>query len=219
MPAVGRSTTRDDFRERCQQAVAGKIDALFENDRARAFASLSPECHKFLILEAPGIKFRYSATDDELVGILKVLARDALIAYVQFHLSKPPGFPELPITPYACEDMKARRDKRAHLVGCYGTSQMRARWDKKHPMFRPFCRGLMADARTSKRLRNDSQLRQMFPPKQLRGLVQGSYWCSPATLDGWINLVARIDASVRQPVDNVLMVEHVKHMRAQGIFI
>ena len=209
----------DDFRERCQQAVAGKIDALFENDRARAFAGLSSECHKFLILEAPGIKFRYSATDDEIVAILKVLARYALIAHVQFHLSKPPGFPELPITWDACKDMKDRRDKRAQLVGCFGTSQMRARWDKKHPTFKPFCRGLMADARTPKRLRDDSELQRMFPPKQLRGLVQGAYWCSPATLKGWVNLVARIDASVRQPVDNVLMVEHVKHMRAQGIFI
>jgi hypothetical protein len=209
----------DAFRERCQQAIACKIDALFENDRARAFASLSSDCHKFLILEAPGIKFRYSATDDELVAILKVLACDALIAYTQFHLSKPPGFPELPITPYACEDMKARRDKRAQLVGCFGTSQMRARWGKKHPTFKPFCRGLMADARTPKRLRDDSELQRMFPPKQLRGLVQGSCWCSPATWRGWVNLVARIDASVRQPVDSMLMLAHVKNLREQGVFI
>jgi hypothetical protein len=209
----------DNFRERCQQAVADKIDALFENDRACAFANLSSDCHKFLILEAPGIKFRYAATDDELVAILKVLARDALIAFVQFHFSKPPGFPELPITPYACEDMRASRDKRAQLVGCFGTSQMRARWDKKHPTFKPFCRGLMADARTPKRLRDDSELQRMFKPKPLRGLVEGAYWCTPATSKAWVTLVARVDASVRQPVDNLLMVEHVKHMRAQGVFI
>jgi hypothetical protein len=48
----------DAFRERCRQAVAGKIDAPFENDRARALANLPSDCHKFLILEAPGIKFR-----------------------------------------------------------------------------------------------------------------------------------------------------------------
>jgi hypothetical protein len=115
--------------------------------------------------------------------------------------------------------MRESRDKRAQLVGCFGTSQMRAKWDKKHPTFKSFSRGMMADARTPKRLRNDPELRRMFPPKQLRGLVEGSYWCTPTTWKEWVTLVARVDASVRQPVENLLMVEHVKHMRAQGIYL
>jgi len=199
--------------EKFERVLVDKVDKLFEDGRARAIAALNAEhLNKFLILEAPGIKFRYSATDDELVGILKVLACDALITYALFHFDKPSGFPELPISFDACKDMKDKRDPRAQLVGCFGYSQLLARWDENHPAFRLFCRGLLADKRTPKRLREDPELQQMFPPKRLEGLVEGSYWTTPDMLKGWINLVARIDASVRQPIDSVLMVAQARRL-------
>src|SRR5262249_12696101 len=159
-----------------------EVDKLFDDDRARGFAIISPELHKFLILEAPGIKFRYSATDDELVGILKPLAFAALVAHAQFHWDKPPGFPELPISFDACLTMKERCDKRAQLVGCFALSLLRAKWSEKHPAFKRFCRGLMEDTRTPKQLREDPELQKMFPPKLLRGLVEGPYWCTAKML-------------------------------------
>src|SRR5262245_49387734 len=126
------------MRDKFEQAFIDEIDKLFENDRARAIADLNAEhLNKFLILEAPGIKFRYSATDDELVTILKPLAYAALVAHARFHWDKPFGFPELPITFNACKDMKDKRDKRAQLVGCFGFSQMLAKWSRKHPTFKP----------------------------------------------------------------------------------
>jgi hypothetical protein len=209
----------EDFRKRCQQAVAGEIDALFENDRARAIATVSSELHKFLVLEAPGIKFPYVVTDDELVAMLKPLSRDALITYVQHHLSKPPGFPDLPISPDACREMEERHDKRAQLVGRYGTSQMRARWDKRHPTFKRFCRGLMADKRTPTNLRNDLELYQMFPPKWLRGLQQDRCWGTADTLKEWARLVWRVDTSLEQPIVRTLMLAHTRALADRGIRI
>ena len=209
----------DDFRERCRQAVADKIDALFEDDRARALATIWPDSREFLVLEAPGIKFRYSATDDELVAILKVLACNALIVQVQHHLNKPPGFPELPISPYACRDMEEREDKRARLVGRYGTSQLRARWDKRHPTFKRFCRGLMADERTPTQLRDDPELRQMFPSKQLWGSQHDGYWGTADTLKAWAHLVWRVDTSLILPIERTRMRAHMKSLAERGIRI
>jgi hypothetical protein len=185
-----------------EQAFVDKVDALFENDRARAIANLSSEHYEYLVLEAPYIKFRYSAIDNELVALLKVLTCDALVTYAQFHTSKPPGFPDLPLSFYACKDMKDKRDKRAQLTGLFGTSQLLARWDKGHPSFDAFNCGLMADERTPKDLREDFELRQIFPPKRLQGLTEGSYWCTFKTLGAWCDLVARIDASVKRQFDN-----------------
>lgn len=200
-----------------EQAFVNEIDALFEDDRARALATISSELHKFLILEAPGVRFKYSATDDELVAILKVLSRDALVTYAQFHASKPLGFPELPISFDACKEMKNKRYPCAQLTGFFGLSQLMARWDKKHPTFKPFFRGLLADERTPKQLREDPELRKMFSPKPLEGLRQGGYWATPATLKGWVDLVARIDASVRQPANSVLMIAHARALADRGI--
>jgi hypothetical protein len=207
------------FRERCQQAVAGKIDALFDDERARALATVSSEVHEFLVLEAPGIKFPYNAMDDELVAILKPLSCDAMIVYVQHHLSKPPGFPELPITSYACQDMEEQHDKLAQLVGRYGTSQMRARWVKRHPTFKLFCRGLLADERTPPNLRNDPELRQMFPPKPLQGLQQDGYWSTADTRKAWARLVWRVDTSLEVPIERTLMAAHRKALAERGIRI
>jgi hypothetical protein len=185
-----------------EQVLVDEVDRLFEDDRARAIANLSPEHYEYLVLEAPHIKFRYSAIDNELVAILKVLTCDALVTYAQFHTSKPPGFPDLPLSFDACTDMKDKRDKRAQLTGLFGTSQLRARWDKGHPPLDAFTRGLMADERTPKNLREDLELRQIFPPKRLQGLAEGSYWCTFETLRAWCDLVARIDASVKRQFGN-----------------
>jgi hypothetical protein len=208
-----------DFRERCQQKVAGEIDALFENERARALATIWSDSREFLVLEAPGIKFPYNAMDDELVAMLKPLSCDALITYVQHHLSKPPGFPELPISPDACREMEEQHDKRAQLVGRYGTSQMRARWVKRHPTFKPFCRGLLADERTPPNLRNDLELRQMFPPKPLQGLQQDGYWSTADTREAWAHLVWRVDTSLELPIERTLMAAHMKALAERGIRI
>src|SRR5262249_24113400 len=147
---------------------------------------------KYVVLSAPFIELHYAMFDDALIAELKDLICKALAKQTQFHESKPAWAPGLPISLDAGKELKCKRDPRVQLVGFYGISQLIAKYDESHPAFKPFCCGLMADARTPKNLREDSKLRRMFPPKQLNGLAQGGYWYTPETLKAWCDLMARI---------------------------
>jgi hypothetical protein len=193
-----------DFRERCQQAIANQVDMLFEKGRAHAIANLSSADRKSLILEAPIIKLLYSAVDDELIAMLKVVACDAVVAWQRFHESKPPGLPDLPVNSVACNKLLGERDYRLQLLGKYGVSQRGSLFNREHPSFPDFNCGVMACKYAPKYLREDLEMLRDYPPKWLDGLSnhEGLFWHTDDTLFAWCELTARIKASIKHRLDD-----------------
>jgi hypothetical protein len=184
-----------------ERALVDQVDELFEKDRAIVCETIGAPDWKRVVLSAPFIELHYAMFDDELIAELKILTCYALAAWARFHESKPSWAPDLPLSLNAGGKLKCKRDLRVRLVGYYGISQLIAKYDESHPAFEPFCRGLMADTRTPKKLREDPELRQMFPPKQLN-LAQGGYWYTPETLGAWCDLMARFGASILHKLDD-----------------
>jgi len=185
-----------------EQAFADQVDKLFEKDRTAVCENVDAPDWKYTILSAPFIEFPYATFDDELITTLKGLICKALAAQIRFHESKPAWAPGLPISLNAGRELKRNRDPRVQLVGYFGISQLMAQYDKEHPAFRRFCSGLLADERMPKNLREDPELRRMFPPKPIWLLARGGYWYEPETLRSWCDLMARIGASMVHKLDD-----------------
>ena len=185
-----------------ERAIVDQVDRLFEEDRAIVCENIGAPNWKRVVLSAPFIELHYAMFDDELISELKELTCNALATQARFHASKPSWAPDLPLSLNAGGKLKRKHDLRMRLVGYYGISQLVAKYVESHPAFEPFCRGLMADARTPKNLREDPGLRQLFPPKKLNGLAQGGYWFTPQMLEAWCDLMARIGASILHKLDD-----------------
>jgi hypothetical protein len=196
---------------RFEQALVDQVEALFEEQRAIVCETIGAPDWKRVILSAPFVEIHYAMFDDELIAELKDLICNALATQARFHASKPSWAPDLPLSLNAGRELKRKRDPRVRLVGYYGISQLVAKYDESHPAFEPFCRGLMADARTPKNLREDPDLQRLFPPKRLglapgglapSGLAQGGYWYTLETLKSWCDLMARVGASILRKLDD-----------------
>jgi len=57
------------------------------------------------------------------------------------------------------------------LLGQFASSLLGDKWNPTHPSFNRFCRGLMAEPGAPAHLRNDPELRRLYPPKRLRELM------------------------------------------------
>src|SRR5262249_23444633 len=68
-----------------------------------------------------------------------------------------------------CRLAHQRDDGRMHLLGQFASSLLGDKWNSAHPAFDRFCCGLMA--RPGFHLRNDPELRRLYPPKRLPGLM------------------------------------------------
>jgi hypothetical protein len=194
-----------------EQAFVDQVDKLFEQDRATVCETVDAFDWKYTVLSAPFIRVSYAMFDDELIEALKTLTCKALAKQAQFHESKPSWAPDLPLSFHASRELKCECAPRVRLVGYFGLSQLLAQYDEAHPAFDPFCRGLLADERTRKNLREDSMLQQVFPPKRLdpargglapSGLAQAGYWYTFETLRAWCDLRARVSASVTHRLDD-----------------
>jgi len=64
-----------------------------------------------------------------------------------------------------------RGDGQMQLLGQFASSLLGDKWDPAHPSFDRFCRGLMAEPGAPAHLRNDPELRRLYPPKRLRELM------------------------------------------------
>jgi len=182
--------------DKFERAFVDEVDRIFERNRTNACENVGAPDWKRTILSAPFIELHYAMFDDALIAELKNLICKALTAQMRFHESKPAWAPDLPLSFNAARELKRKRDPRVQLVGFFGLSQLIAQYDEDHPAFEPFCCGLLADDRTSARLRENSKLRRMFPPKHVRELGQGGYWYSPVTLQAWCDLMTKVGASV-----------------------
>jgi hypothetical protein len=197
-----------------EQALVNQVDRLFEEDRATVCETVDAFDWKYTILSAPFIRVSYAMFDDELIATLKELTCKALAQQAQFHEIKPFWAPDLPLSFHASRELKFECDPRVRLVGYFGLSQLLAQYDESHPAFDRFCSGLLADERTRKNLREDPELRRLFPPEKFYGLVQGEdglvlgglaqggWWYSIETLRAWCDLRARVGASVTHRLDD-----------------
>jgi hypothetical protein len=118
----------------------------------------------------------------------------------------------LPLSFAASQELKNECDPRLRLVGYFGLSRLLAQYHELHPAFDRFCSGLMADERAQTYLRENSELRKMFPPRKLRGVVPGEgliegvtrtgFWYTLETLKAWCDLRARVCASITHRLDD-----------------
>ena len=60
-----------DFQQRCEQAFADHVEALFAKARASGIADTGAVNLKYLVAEAPYIGLLYCAADDDLIAKLK----------------------------------------------------------------------------------------------------------------------------------------------------
>lgn len=108
---------------------------------------------------------------------LRLLVCRALAADAKYRRDAPAGWPPLPI---CREDIKAaiKADDNPWLnvVGHFGSSLRSDDWRADHPGLAEFASGLMSYRHTPDQIRNDPELRRLFPPVGLKGL--SAEWCS-----------------------------------------
>lgn len=155
-----------DLQQRCEQAFADHVDALFRQARARWIEKDGVANLKYLVLEAPYIKLLYSAVDDAFIPKLKRLVCAALAAREQFHRTKPSWAPDLPISCADCEKLQNSASRRMRQLGDYGTSLQQSQYDPAHPLFDAYCR------------------------------EGEKIWHDDETRDGWVEFLERLDAGI-----------------------
>jgi hypothetical protein len=157
----------DTLQQRCEQAFADHVEALFEQARARGIANLGAVNLKYQVLKAPYIELLYCAADDDLIAKLKPMICAALARREQFRqLPKPPWAPDLPLSFEACEKLQNSGSSRMRRVGNFGMSLLMSQWDEAHPAFDQYC-------------------------------CEGKkVWREDETLDGWAELLERMDAGI-----------------------
>jgi hypothetical protein len=107
----------------------------------------------------------------------KGLERKATLAPAHFALHGPSNAPPLPIG-YDEREHTKRQGPLAKLVGLYARSLENRKYDMaEHPPFDEYARGVMAsDHNGHSELKEDVQLKKLFPPCELSGLGPGLYW-------------------------------------------
>jgi hypothetical protein len=152
----------DHLLQICEREFEAKVKKLFEANQR------SGKAH----CEVPFLGGKYSTDVGGDHAQLQACVVDALIARQRFAWTGPDWMDELPLHTDRIAEMKENADPRLRIVGLYGRSLARLRFDyRTHPEFRPYCRGLMAYSGTPQELRTDSRLRKEFPPMKLDGLA------------------------------------------------
>ena len=107
----------------------------------------------------------------------KGLERQAALARAHFALHGPQDAPPLPIG-YDEREQTKRQGPFGKLVGLYARSLENRKYDmSEHPPFDEYARGVMAsDHNGHSELKEDVQLKKLFPPCELSGLGPGLYW-------------------------------------------
>jgi hypothetical protein len=116
-----------------------------------------------------------SGVDPE--GLQKRMARDALLAQVQFRKDGPAGI-ELPLSYEERERLKLKGPIE-YLVSSFGCSLANRDFLLEgHPSFEVYARGALAFPYAPDFIRTNMDLLKCFPPKPLPGLEAGLIWCS-----------------------------------------
>src|SRR5262245_14635615 len=111
----------------------------------------------------------FSIRRESLFPLFKDTVCRALTGRASFRETAPPWAPDLPVSSAEWEKMIGSKSNGIALVGYFGRSWACANWGI-HPPFRDYACGLMACEHTPEHLRNDLQLRQEFPQRELPGL-------------------------------------------------
>jgi hypothetical protein len=169
---------RDDLQSLSHQMFADHIDGLYQDRRIETY---SPG-EDWVQLPVVGLFHRIG--DETAAAAFKELDRLALAAQERFKTDGPPWAQPLPVSwQKLCklaqigklvEDGVIAQDPnngRLELMATFAASWCNSKWDPEHPGAYRFCRGLMAARNTPARLRNDPELRRLFPPKRLPGLL------------------------------------------------
>ena len=107
----------------------------------------------------------------------KGLQRKAELAREHFALNGPSDAPSLPIG-YDEREHTKRQGLLAKIVGLYARSLENRKYDlQEHPSFDDYARGVMASEYNGhSEMKEDKQLKERFPPRELKGLGPGLYW-------------------------------------------
>jgi hypothetical protein len=177
----------DRLQEACADALERFAEGIFNNPRR-----LSP-----VSAEIPVIGGRYfPSLGDEQVLLLLPRICAALCARKRFRWDAPLWAPVLPLTWEACQELEDDDDPRLNLVGLFGGSLRGTGWDYDgHPPFAAFVAGIMAYEHAPAEIRNDPDLRQEFPARELEGLCDGHlYWRSQEMIAFDRDVAARVAA-------------------------
>jgi hypothetical protein len=170
----------------CARELESHIEGLFKTAALR-------RTHPRGAAEIPVIGGRFWPYADHSFLLLRVCK--ALCAREHFRQDAPAWAPILPLRWEDCKEMEDDDDHRLNLVGLFGKSLYGELWDPQHPPFATFASGLLAYGHTPDELRNDSSLRQEFPPRPLEGLCDGNLnWRTPETIAQDREMLARIAA-------------------------
>jgi hypothetical protein len=163
MMTATKTSTRwsDDIEER----LGAEVDRLF---RGAVEPMGEPR-------ENPVTGWRYISGYDPIEP-QKEIAHRALRARAWFAENAPADAPQLPLS--RAERAKLERGGLPHLVAWYAeslASDCRYKyWE--HPSFEDYARGVLASPYCHEHIKQDSQLRERFPPKPLHGLGPGRIW-------------------------------------------
>ena len=156
----------DDLTKLCADAFALHVNELYSKARIETFAS-GPEW-----VEAPLIGLFYQIWDEPAATALKELSRRASAWRARFAIEGPPWAQPLPTSwNDCCRLAHERGDGQMWLLANFASSLLGDKWNPAHPSFYRFCRGMMANPGTPAHLRNDPELRRLYPPKRLPGLM------------------------------------------------
>src|SRR5262249_45807834 len=150
---------RDAFFQKLERHVVG----LFDEVRQKANAAGEEFCR------TPYTEELFSVRCESL--FFEQMVCRALAARELFRETAPHWSPELPLNAAEWEKMISGKSNEIAVVGYFGRSWACANWGP-HPTFRDYVCGLMACEFTPSHIRDDSELRKEYPPRELPGLDQ-----------------------------------------------
>ena len=104
----------------------------------------------------------------------------ALAAFAWHQEQVLPWARPLPLSRDKAEQLIVDDNLPFRMLGYYGRSLMWNDWDfERHPGFKAFGSGVMASGLCPGELRMDEQMRLLFKPRPLAGIVSPLHWCSP----------------------------------------
>jgi hypothetical protein len=85
----------------------------------------------------------------------------------------------LPLKMEDCELLLNNSHNRWKLLGYFGRSLRWNHWHEQHPDFCTFCSGVLDFFCCPPEIKMDSDVRQLFPPKELVGITNPLHWRMP----------------------------------------
>ena len=170
----------DRLRKLCAAEFALHVNELYSKARIETFSG-GPAW-----VEVPVVGLFHPIGDEDAAAALDELSRRALEARARFAIDGPPWGQPLPTSwDIICKMTQIGElveagilaqdyyNGRLELLAHFVASWVGSKWDPRHPSFKRFARGMMADKSTPARLRENIDLLREYPPKRLPGLMSG----------------------------------------------